>query len=260
MSTPPVQLTREVRFQLPAHPVDPKEHIRNSWSGWPKTLTIAPFITVRVTLVGPIAASGFIANVKTIDRAVRDCCVSDLMQSTDKSASTTAVRQFELIKAATPDGTELVRLELCATPHQSFTVSAESPTMAILTQQFEFSAAHRLHCEELSAEENRELFGKCNNPNGHGHNYVLDVSVAAGDGEVDRHKFESVVCEQVIDRFDHKHLDIDVPEFQSLNSTVENIAAVVWQKLEPHLPTLQRVRVYETPKTWAEVTTEAVAK
>lgn len=253
LSASSVQLTREVRFQLPSQPFAPDERICNSWSGWPKTDTIAPFVTVRVTLAGPVAASGFIANVKAIDRVVRDVCVASLIQSSGRSGFEIAIQQFQMLADVTPEGSRLIRLELCVTPYQSFTVHTEEPTMAILTQQFEFSAAHRLHCDELSDDENRQLFGKCNNPNGHGHNYVLDVSVARDGDAFNMADFEKVVCEQVIDPFDHKHLDIDVPEFQKLNSTVENIATVIWRKLESQLPALTCVRVYETPKTWAEV-------
>ncbi len=254
MTAPPVQLTREVRFQLPTHSILPDERIRNSWAGWPKTETLAPFVTVRITVAGPVLDSGFIADVKTLDRLVRDSCLSALIQAEEGGGSNRAVALFGLVAGAVPDGTSLTGLELCTTPFQSFAVDAEEPTMAILTHQFEFSAAHRLHCDDLSDEENRELFGKCNNPNGHGHNYVVQVSVdrdpAANFSLIE---FEQTVCQHAIEPFDHKHLNVDVPDFASLNPTVENIAGVVWNRLEPHVDGLRGVRIYETAKTWAEV-------
>ena len=131
--------------------------------------------------------------------------------------------------------------------------------MVQLTQQFEFSAAHRLHCEELSDEENRNLFGKCNNAEGHGHNYVIEVTVGdridSDSGTVvSLHSFESTVKRLIIDRLDHKHLNRDVDYFRSTIPTVENIAIAIWDWLKGQIEgaELSSVRVYETPKTWAE--------
>jgi len=128
------------------------------------------------------------------------------------------------------------------------------------TEQFEFSAAHRLHVQGLSDEENRALFGKCNNPNGHGHNYVVEVTVdlpgPAGGGPPAARALAEAVKREVIDRYDHRHLNLDVPDFAALNPTVENIAAKVFERLRavPDLGEhLERVRVHETAKTWAEV-------
>ena len=134
--------------------------------------------------------------------------------------------------------------------------------MVTITQSFEFAAAHRLYVPDLSEEENRRVFGKCTNPNGHGHNYVLEVTLAGepdpGSGTlVDLPVFEAAVKERVIDRFDHKHLNLDCPEFARLNPTVENITRVIWDLLEDAFgPStagrLRTVRVWETPKTFAE--------
>ena len=131
--------------------------------------------------------------------------------------------------------------------------------MIKVTQSFEFSAAHRLHCEGLSDEENRRLFGKCSNPSGHGHNYVLEVTV---EGEPDKDTgrvaslpdLQRTVDECVIHPFDHKNLNMEVTDFRSLNPSVENIARVIWNRLHAELAPaiLSRVRVWETPKTYAE--------
>jgi 6-pyruvoyltetrahydropterin/6-carboxytetrahydropterin synthase len=126
----------------------------------------------------------------------------------------------------------------------------------VLTQSYEFSASHRLACPGKSDEENLRLFGKCSNPNGHGHNYVLEVSVALnGDApggtlsELDR-----IVHAEVIEPFDHKNLNVECREFENLNPTVENIAQVLFDRLSPVVAPLQlaSVRVWETPKTYAE--------
>ena len=128
-----------------------------------------------------------------------------------------------------------------------------------LTQCFEFSASHRLHVPSLSADENRKVFGKCNNPGGHGHNYQVEVTVAgplsAETGSVlPLPDFESIVKREVIDRFDHKHLNTDTPDFREVNPSVENISRRVWELLEDKVSParLARVRVWETAKTYAE--------
>ena len=127
--------------------------------------------------------------------------------------------------------------------------------MVYLTKVYEFSAAHRLHSHTLSDEENREIFGKCNNPAGHGHNYILEVTVK---GDVDERTglvagldfLDEVVQKQVYTRFDYKHLNVDTPEFEMLNPTSENFVKVLWDVLEPNLRpvTLYRLRLRETPK------------
>ncbi|MCP4593755.1 MAG: 6-carboxytetrahydropterin synthase [bacterium] len=133
--------------------------------------------------------------------------------------------------------------------------------MVTMTQSFEFAAAHRLYVPQLSDEENRRIFGKCASPNGHGHNYVLEVTIAGepdpGSGALtDLAAFEAVVQKQVVDRLDHKHLNADCTEFADLNPTVENITLAIWNMLEGALSgvRLHRVRVWETPKTYAEYT------
>ena len=133
------------------------------------------------------------------------------------------------------------------------------PDHAIVTEHFEFSASHRLHCPELSDEENRRLFGKCNHPNGHGHNYRLAVAVRVGTGPrvrpVQAGAIESAVRTAVIDRFDHRHLNLDCPEFAQLNPTVEHIAMTCHALLAPAIAgagaELVRVTVWETEKTSA---------
>ncbi|MBN2560670.1 MAG: 6-carboxytetrahydropterin synthase [Phycisphaerae bacterium] len=133
--------------------------------------------------------------------------------------------------------------------------------MVEVTQCFEFSASHRLHVTSMSDEENMRYFGKCNNPSGHGHNYRVEVTVM---GEVSEQTgrvialpaLEDVVKREVVDRFDHKHLNADTVEFASVNPSVENIAKTIWglvhDKLAP--ARLHRVKVWETAKTYAEYT------
>ena len=127
--------------------------------------------------------------------------------------------------------------------------------MVYLTKVYEFSAAHRLHSHVLSDAENRDIFGKCNNPAGHGHNYVMEVTVK---GDVDAktglvaglNLLDEAVAARVYARFDHKHLNLDAPEFETLNPTSENFVRVLWDALEPAVApvSLHRIRLRETPK------------
>lgn len=120
-----------------------------------------------------------------------------------------------------------------------------------------FNAAHRLYRKDWSDEKNREVFGKCSNPNYHGHNYELEVGIT---GEVDPATgfvinldiLKKVILEEVEEPFDHKNLNIEVPEFKDLNPTVENIAIVIWNKLRSKLDNKYEisVKLYETPRNF----------
>ena len=131
--------------------------------------------------------------------------------------------------------------------------------MIYLTRKAEFSASHHYHNPEFSAEENQRIFGKCNNPNGHGHNYTLEVTVK---GEIDRKtgfvvdlkQLKDVMNREVIEALDHRYLNKEVPEFKDQIPTTENIAIAAWKRLERKLKVakLHRVRIYETPELWAD--------
>ncbi len=124
-----------------------------------------------------------------------------------------------------------------------------------VTSRYRFAAAHRLDTPALSPEANRKLYGKCNNPFGHGHDYILDVTVDGpvdGDGlVVNRAAFDAVVRSAVIDKLDHKNLNVDVAEFTGVVATTENLAMLVRDYLTAAwtLPAkLVRVRISETQR------------
>lgn len=129
-----------------------------------------------------------------------------------------------------------------------------------VTRRVHFNAAHRLHNPALSDTDNARLYGPCNNPNFHGHNYELDVSV---EGEIDSRTgfvadlgaVKRVVEERVVTCLDHKNLNLDVPEFRSLNPTTENLVVVIWRLLDGHLPgRLAKLVLWETPRNYVEYT------
>ena len=122
-----------------------------------------------------------------------------------------------------------------------------------------FNAAHRLHNPAWSAERNQEVFGKCNNNNYHGHNYDLFVKVIGEpDPETgyvyDMKELRDLIKEHVTDRFDHKNLNLDVPEFENLNPSAENIAAVIWKALRAQIDEQfdLKVTLYETERNFVE--------
>ena len=120
-----------------------------------------------------------------------------------------------------------------------------------------FNAAHRLFRKDWSNEQNNDVFGKCNNPNFHGHNYELIVSVT---GEVDPETgyvidikiLKDIIKTEVEDAFDHKNLNIEVPEFANLNPTAENISVVIYNKIKPKFDSNLDIEVtlYETPRNF----------
>ncbi|HEY0794928.1 MAG TPA: 6-carboxytetrahydropterin synthase [Acidisarcina sp.] len=131
--------------------------------------------------------------------------------------------------------------------------------MILLTRRAEFSASHYYWVDAWTPEENARLFGKCSNRNGHGHNYTLEVTV---EGEIDTTSgfvvdlkvLKAVIEREVLRDFDHRHLNIEVPEFKALLPTTENVAIAIWNRLAPHIlgARLQRVRVYEMPDLFAD--------
>jgi len=129
-----------------------------------------------------------------------------------------------------------------------------------LTRRYRFCASHRLDTPALSLAENQRLYGKCNNPHGHGHDYVLDVTVEGsvdGHGQVaDRRALDTLVDERVLQRFDHKNLSKDVPGLAGVVATTENLAAAIRDALVPCWPfaaRLAKVRVSETDRNIFEL-------
>jgi 6-pyruvoyltetrahydropterin/6-carboxytetrahydropterin synthase len=131
--------------------------------------------------------------------------------------------------------------------------------MVKATRRFEFSAAHRYWRDDWSAEENERVFGKCISPYGHGHNYTLDVTIGGmldeRTGMVMNMTELKAIVNEVLEGFDHKHLNLDTPYFRELIPTTENIVRVLWRLIAARLPAhavLAHLRLYETHDLWAE--------
>ena len=263
-------LTRTLRIAVApyaarADTVGPKP--LNGLTGWNGSVGAAGFVELDVVVEGHPSTSGYLVDITTIDAAFRDVALRHLADA--------ARRQHPdiepvpaLLRAIATDAAPLLplpiaELTLRQSPYRTTTVrfsadlrhEPDAMHTTLITETFEFAAAHRLHLPELSDEENRRLFGKCNNPNGHGHNYRIEVACRMGAGA---HGFgfrelQQLTDEEVLRRFDHKHLNLDCPEFSTLNPSVENIARVCFEVLEPRVreqgSALEYVRVWETDKT-----------
>ena len=129
----------------------------------------------------------------------------------------------------------------------------------VVTRRLHFSAAHRVHNPAMSDEENRRTFGKCNNPNWHGHNYILDVSVKGGLDErtgyvIDLSRIKDIVTREVIDKVDHRNLNLEVDFLRDTIPTTENLVVAIWRVIEPALKpaSLSKLVLWETVNNYVE--------
>ena len=255
------RLTRQVRFGInDIAECDAGGPPTNSYAGFPTLNGFGRYLSLEVTLSGePSPVSNYVINIKDVDEAVRSRVVPVIARviRSGKGAPATLVGElFNLLQSWPPLTLEQIRLNL--SPFLSFTATSAEQSMIQLSQKFEFSATHRLHNPACTEEQNRKTFGKCNNPHGHGHNYELQVTLTGIPDSsgvlVDIPAFERIVAQTVIDKFDHKNLNIELEEFKDRIPTVENIALVIYRLLKPKFDAtkLKSVTVWETPKTWCE--------
>jgi 6-pyruvoyltetrahydropterin/6-carboxytetrahydropterin synthase len=137
-------------------------------------------------------------------------------------------------------------------------MTTDRPQVTV-TRRLHFSAAHRVHNPALSDAENRQIFGKCNNPNWHGHNYILDVSVRGELDErtgyvIDLSRVKEIVTTHVIDKVDHRNLNLEVDFLRNVIPTTENVVVAFWRQLEPALKPAQLTRLvlWETVNNYVE--------
>lgn len=131
----------------------------------------------------------------------------------------------------------------------------------LITRKVEFSSSHMCRRSDLSEEENRRIYGLSANPNGHGHNYVLEVSLEGEPDPItgmvlDLKELKDILNRHVVDIYDHRFLNYEVPPFDKVVPTLENVARDIWQRLAPHLSSgrgrLRAIRVYETPDLYVD--------
>jgi len=219
---------------------------------------------LEVVLRGrPDPVTGYLVGIQDVDAIARRHAMPELSSMLHAAEPRTPAaivgRLAACLVAHLPAGAALVRLRWSPGPFIRYDWNAAMPDHAVLVERFEFSAAHRLHCPSLSDEENRRVFGKCNHASGHGHNYRIAVGVLVGTGADAAARpteaLEAIVNGRVLARFDHRHLNVDCPEFASLNPSVENIARVCHGLLAGPLADagmpIDHVTVWETEKTSA---------
>jgi 6-pyruvoyltetrahydropterin/6-carboxytetrahydropterin synthase len=131
--------------------------------------------------------------------------------------------------------------------------------MVYVTRRASFSASHRLYNPEWSDEKNEATFGKCNNPNGHGHNYDIEVTVAGNPPEatgmvIDLKKLADIIEREVVEKVDHKHLNLDVDFLRGVIPTAENMAIAFWKILDARIPegTLVSIKLFESENNFVE--------
>lgn len=256
-----LELSRTVRMCIGAQ-ASPGSR-RNGFVAWPPPQGLARYVELEVTCHGTAdPQTGYFINIKHIDRAVHanalpildDACRGEADRRSPAPMGALMQSLLSVLQPALDDTVAEIALSL--TPRTALIHRQASPSMVTIRQQYEFSAAHRLHAEGLSDAENREVFGKCNNPAGHGHNYVVEVAAGvpiAEDGQaLSIAELDEAIDGRVIEKLDHKHLNVDVPEFAERNPSVEHIAQVIWGWLDGGLPggaRLEAVSVWETGKT-----------
>lgn len=265
-------------MRLTAHPPDaapaaPQPHAAanavslRSGQIWRDGLGVHIACTVSVD-GAPDPVSGYVISIGDIDVAVRrelPPLICRALWPNPGAAAASAGDPAELVQMLAERLSRALRrpiaaLALHANPYDSYCWEARMPDTVLLSAQVECAAAHRLHAPNLDAEANRALFGKCNNPNGHGHNYRVEATVAVRLSDPNRmgmSQLARILSEHVERRIDHRHLNLDVPEFANAIPSVEHIAAACRGWLEAPVRDaggrLVRVTVWETEKTSATV-------
>lgn len=258
------KLTRLVRFSVNPFLSEDEDGF-NSYASKPAGNGLAIFLELSVELTGEIdPATGFIINVTQIDKKVRKFAVpifaerikNDFKNTRHiKLADITQLLKSSWEKLADKFGSaKLSGLKLSLNPFRKVAIDSRNCDMIYFSEKFEFAATHKLWNDSFSKEQNFDLFGKCANPAGHGHNYILEVTVktSADKNDFSSAEFEKTVDENFIKIVDHKNLNVDVAEFAKSNPTVENITVFAWKQLADKFSKakLHCVTVWETDKTY----------
>jgi 6-pyruvoyltetrahydropterin/6-carboxytetrahydropterin synthase len=266
------KLNRSVRFSVnPFLPADEPGY--NSFASRPAGEGLAVFLELGIELTGEInPATGLIVNVSDIDKVVQEGAVpvfsegirteykaqrhigyNDLAQFL-KIAWGNLEGGFDKLTADRLGSVKLSGLSLKLNPFRTLSITGQDCEMVYFSEKFEFAAAHKLWNEQFSENKNIKAFGRCANPAGHGHNYIVEVTIKWPVGQAIRTgDFEKVVYEKLIKQVDHKNLNEDIAEFGKITPTVENIAVFAWKKLVGGFDkaVLHCVTVWETDKTYS---------
>jgi 6-pyruvoyltetrahydropterin/6-carboxytetrahydropterin synthase len=256
------KLSRQVRFSLnPFLDIDEKGF--NAYASKPSGQGLSLFFELGIGLTGPTEPStGFLVNVVDIDKNVRKLAVpvfSKFVRESFRSAK--SIGFIQLVKILTLSwqklsgsfsNAKLDNLSLNLNPFRKITIDSEAVKMVYFSEKFEFAATHKLWNQDFSKDRNFQVFGKCANPSGHGHNYIIEITVKTPAGrEFSISEFESVIDKNLLQMLDHKNLNEDVEFFHTTNPTMENIAVFAWDKLvEKFKPQkIHCVTIWESDRT-----------
>ncbi len=269
---PKVRLTRKVAFSSGHRFWDAAlsaEENRALFGEWASPFNHGHNYLLHVTALGEVDTStGMVVNIKDIDDVLQERVVRRFSQKSINDevpgfgskppCIENLLRYFQDEVGDLPGKTTLEALKLEETP-TFFGEWIRGSDNVTLTRSYEFAASHRLQIDAISQEQNVELFGKCNNAAGHGHNYIVEVTVSGEPDPrtgfiTDLGALDLAVKERVLDRYDHKHLNSDVPELVGKNPTSEVVALEIFRALEGRVPgVLERVVLRETDRSSFEV-------
>jgi len=253
------RLVRKVRLALTAAE-EAAHRPANTYAGFPRWVEGAAWVEIAVHVAAePDERTGFVADIRELDELTRSASARACAQAEGAPSHAAALLAVAHSLAEALGGRFLLAA-MRPSPTLLLALERDDMTHALICQRFEFAAAHRLHSPALSEEENRAVFGLCNNPSGHGHNYWLEPVVRTplrdGTPALSLAQLEQATLQTIVQRFDHKHLNVDCEEFQQRNPTVENIARVCFELLAPAIEEasqgaarLECVRLWETEKT-----------
>lgn len=263
-----VRLSRVIRFCINPPGSGSSTDALNGHAGKPPMQGLGRYYELELQATGlPDPTTGYLINIKHLDQAARQHAIPIIEDACNHRPNTQPIHLLPRIAHATSEAllpTKLERLRWRLTPYHSIEMAIQSPSTAIMRQQFDLAAAHRLHADQLSDQQNLEIFGRYNNPAGHGHNYRFEPAVAIRLDNTTNpftlRDLEHLTHETIIERFDHKHLNLDTSEFADdggVIPSVENIARVCHDLLAPRIAdassaaTLRSITVWETDRTCA---------
>ncbi len=259
-----IRLAREVRFSINPF-LDQDVLGSNAYTSKPSGRGLALYLELIVEITGSIDPdTGFIVNVVDIDRLTRQHVVPLIAQTVR-----TRYRQgrhidyaqiVEMLEGARDrladrfGSARVDQLILKLNPHRKITMETQAPNRLYFSEKFEFAAMHKLWNDRFTPERNFEIFGKCANPTGHGHNYVVEVTVTTNSGGegFEIGCFQQVVDSELIALIDHKNLNADVETFDRTIPTIENLAAFAWKRLVGRFGSaeLHSVTIWESDRTY----------
>jgi 6-pyruvoyltetrahydropterin/6-carboxytetrahydropterin synthase len=256
-------LSREIRFTVNPFSVNRLDGA-NSYCCRPSGEGLGIFLSIWVEISGRVNNStGFVVNLVDIDRLVRSGVVPIFIDKISGNYRQGLEIKFidlcRLLKSACQalegkfEPQRLTSMTLCLNPYRTVKYLLESHKVIYYSEKFEFAAMHRLWNSEFSDEKNLRIFGKCANPNGHGHNYIAEVTVAVdSDKGFEFGQFQKIVEANFVSRLDHKNLNADVDFFKRANPTLENITKYGWEMLEKKFKDarLQKITVWENNRAF----------